>query len=236
VRVVGGHQPRVSWLSWLELNAEEVDALPKKERRWVVPAAREARDFLFPVVPAPRAWWAILPRRLPNEAAVAALAPILLQILRRRLKRALKQGETAPSSWWEFPNPRNLELLQQPGARMLAPRTARTLQVAWDPCQHHIKGTNTLIAVAPDAVLSPLALFGLLNSAPLQLWVMEHGRLYHGCRVLQEPKDMIRLPIPWPIPPDRSSLLQVLEKEARGVIDGKNCWNRIHSVACALYT
>lgn len=217
IHIMGGHQPKVQWLDWLELDLTALLQLPPRERRWAQPALRESGEICGLRLSAPSRWWVFLPREW-DEAQLMQEAPTLYELIRAKVTR--HEGGQLPEKWWLFPNPRNLRWHQTPGPSLLLPRTATTLRAVWDEQGHHFKGTNTAIRFAPDTALVPHALWGLLNARPMQQRAALHCRSYHGRGILLEPGEVRKLEIPSPLEPSLATHWQAVALAAREVLMG----------------
>ncbi len=234
VHVVGGHQPRVSWLAWLELDDLDHAALPEQERAWLFPAVRNPKEITFPVMKPTGRWWVFFPAGLGRYAEVEALAPSLARVVAARFEAACREPEKL-ERWWAFPNPRNLNLVRRRIPRLIIPRTADALRASFDPFHHMIKGTNTLVMAEPASDYSIHALAGLLNSSRLRALAATACPDYHGVRKRLEPAVIKQLPVPVLDSQGRKERAAAVAARVREALHGAGDWEVVDRVANTLY-
>lgn len=247
IRVVGGSQPRVEWLRWLELDLSIRDELPPNERWLLKPALSEVRPLNPPIQPSPTHGWVMFPGHL-TEPEAEQLAPRLLALVRNRYHlhrpaesptaesgQPLLSSQSHEQSWWRFPNPRNLTLFEDDCPGLLLPRTAPQLLALWDAHACRIKGTNTAIrALGAEHEWKLYALFGLLNSEPMRRASLGSLRSYHGRGVRLEPRDVASLKVPSWSEPRRMAKWRRLSELARRVVEGLAPLDSLHSASADL--
>ena len=138
--VFGGFQPPINKLQYFTLTESEYLMVPKSEREIVYKAILNADSIDKYFMKNEGVFW-IVANELTSESDFNNTYPYLYRLLKSRIK------SINDSTWYKFPNIRNLDKFKSMELKLLAPRTKKYNAFSLDESKHLFKGTNSAIYV-----------------------------------------------------------------------------------------
>ncbi|MCB2292177.1 N-6 DNA methylase [Clostridium algoriphilum] len=185
--VFGGFQPPINKLQYFTLTESEYLMVPKSEREIVYKAILNADSIDKYFMKNEGVFW-IVANELTSESDFNNTYPYLYRLLKSRIK------SINDSTWYKFPNIRNLDKFKSMELKLLAPRTKKYNAFSLDESKHLFKGTNSAIYVKKGFDVK--FVMGILNATLLTFWYKFEGDAYHGETRKYEPKSVKKFKIP----------------------------------------
>ncbi|MHA1145293.1 MAG: Eco57I restriction-modification methylase domain-containing protein [Candidatus Helarchaeota archaeon] len=181
--IKGGFQPPVDYvMNAFCLNTREFRDLPESERKYVFPAVIKAREIGKYELAGTEIYWIVTNKKFASEDEFKEVCPKLYSILSQKVNNT-------QDKWWEFPNVRNLDLIEKSKLKIISPRVARQNSFAVDDQHRVLRGTNSIII---PKQLDIFYVLGIMNSKLASYWYENFGFPYHGGKSMKYEPDKLK--------------------------------------------
>ena len=166
--VLGGFQPNIELSKKFILS--NTNNLNDFEQKFVYPCIYNSSSFKRYYIVDENKYWIVLNNSFDNEIEFKEKCPNLFNYLYTNIK-------PKKNKWWEFPNVRNLKIIQSNEEKLFSPRTSSKNSFSYDNEYRVTKGTNSIII---SSIFDVKYVLSILNSSLATYFYKEYGFSYHG--------------------------------------------------------